>query len=311
MRRQSRDNLSVSSCAQPVHRICALELRPRHQAGNATDANSDFRWRGGRLMISRRSSPSITAVSLEAMISRCGPTENGVRGWSSRKSAVRSSRSRVPAGRHTWPPSPPRSCFTTELPSARRAQQHGRELTQPHRHPGAGRDLSPRWAPAFAGVTRGHSGARACPRVRNPGTQASENIGLGRCSTAGPGSFPVRRFASRFPSLKFPVRPRPATAWSVAESQRFAAQAPHFSLGFGFLPGLLRENREWRQGEPGMPQGGSRPTPLSWPNNFVRVERSAIGSGGASSEAMFARRCSASPVPKRTTSTPGSCRTKR
>ncbi len=38
-----------------------------------------------------------------------------------------------------------------------------------------------------------------------------------------------------------------------------------------------------------MPQGGSSPTPLRWPNSFVRVSRSAIGSGGASSQAMFAR----------------------
>jgi hypothetical protein len=55
----------------------------------------------------------------------------------------------------------------------------------------------------------------------------------------------------------------------------------------------------------------SRPTPMRWPNSFAKVCRSASGSGGANSAAMFSRRCCGSPVPNSTTSTPGSCRTKR
>jgi hypothetical protein len=55
----------------------------------------------------------------------------------------------------------------------------------------------------------------------------------------------------------------------------------------------------------------SRPTPARCPNSFVKVCRSAGGSGGANSAAMFSRRCCGLPVPNSTTSTPGSCRTKR
>src|SRR5262249_31722681 len=57
--------------------------------------------------------------------------------------------------------------------------------------------------------------------------------------------------------------------------------------------------------------GASSPTPTRWPKSCRSRPRSASGRGGASSEAMLVRRCSGSPVPKRTTSTPGSCRTKR
>ena len=41
---------------------------------------------------------------------------------------------------------------------------------------------------------------------------------------------------------------------------------------------------------PGMLSGGSSPTPTRWPNNFVRVCRSASGNGGAKIEATFIRR---------------------
>ena len=42
---------------------------PRHHAGNAIEAIKDLRWRGGRLMISRRILPWRAAVSLAAMTS--------------------------------------------------------------------------------------------------------------------------------------------------------------------------------------------------------------------------------------------------
>ena len=79
-RRQSRDNLSASSCAWLTQRICALGLRPRHQAGNATEASSDFRWRGGGRIL-----PPNSSVSFAVTISTCQPNANGVRGLSSRK----------------------------------------------------------------------------------------------------------------------------------------------------------------------------------------------------------------------------------
>jgi hypothetical protein len=45
--------------------IFALGSHPRHQAGNAIEAKCDFRWRGGRLTISRRIWPSRTAASVD------------------------------------------------------------------------------------------------------------------------------------------------------------------------------------------------------------------------------------------------------
>ena len=61
----------------------------------------------------------------------------------------------------------------------------------------------------------------------------------------------------------------------------------------------------------GMLVGASSPTPTMCPNSSVSWRRSASGSGGLSSDATLFRKCSASPVPNSTTSTPGSCRAKR
>jgi hypothetical protein len=46
-------------------------LWPRNHAGRATDAQSDFRLRGGRVMIRRRTSPLATWASLCVTASRC------------------------------------------------------------------------------------------------------------------------------------------------------------------------------------------------------------------------------------------------
>src|SRR5205085_5672809 len=66
-------------------RICAEGSCPGHQAGKATEASSDFRWRGGRLMTSRRILPPRKAVNLAAMISICQLIAKRVRGLSSLK----------------------------------------------------------------------------------------------------------------------------------------------------------------------------------------------------------------------------------
>src|SRR6516225_4061255 len=58
---------------------------PRHQAGKATEARCDFKWRGGTLMISRRIRPWYTAASFADMSSKCQFAANGMRGLSSRK----------------------------------------------------------------------------------------------------------------------------------------------------------------------------------------------------------------------------------
>ena len=89
MHRQSRDNLSASSCASEAHRRWRLGSCPRHQAGNATEANSDFAWRGGRLMISRRISRR-----------RCAASPDG-RSWGPFRGSPR--RARMPAGRERGP----------------------------------------------------------------------------------------------------------------------------------------------------------------------------------------------------------------
>jgi hypothetical protein len=57
--------------------ICALGSYPRHQAGKATDANSDFRWRGGTQVIGRLIRPSRTAISFPAVTSTCQFIANG------------------------------------------------------------------------------------------------------------------------------------------------------------------------------------------------------------------------------------------
>ena len=44
---------------------------PRHQAGKATEARCDFKWRGGTLTISRRICPSRITASFPAMSSLC------------------------------------------------------------------------------------------------------------------------------------------------------------------------------------------------------------------------------------------------
>src|SRR6266404_4005277 len=64
--------------------ICALGSWPRHQAGKAIEARCDFRWRGGRLTISRRIWPARTAASFAVISSICQFIANGVRGLSSR-----------------------------------------------------------------------------------------------------------------------------------------------------------------------------------------------------------------------------------
>ena len=71
--------------------IWALGSWPRHQAGKAIEARCDFRWRGGRLTISRRIWPARTAASFAAMMSKCQFAANGVRGLSSWKRALRQS----------------------------------------------------------------------------------------------------------------------------------------------------------------------------------------------------------------------------
>jgi hypothetical protein len=67
---------------------------PRHQAGKATEARCDFRWRGGTPMISRRIRPAhhrqFRGDELVIQLSA-----NGVRGLSSRKQA------RMPQHRRT------------------------------------------------------------------------------------------------------------------------------------------------------------------------------------------------------------------
>ena len=57
------DGLAKDAAASPGSRT--------HQAGNATEARNDFRWRGGTLMISRPTRPSRTAASLAAIASTC------------------------------------------------------------------------------------------------------------------------------------------------------------------------------------------------------------------------------------------------
>jgi hypothetical protein len=49
------------------------------------EAIKDFKWRGGRLMISRRILPWRTAVSLAAITSRCQFVASVVCGFSSQK----------------------------------------------------------------------------------------------------------------------------------------------------------------------------------------------------------------------------------
>ena len=44
---------------------------PRNQAGNATEAQSDFRVRGGGVMTRRRTSPAATCDSFSVTASRC------------------------------------------------------------------------------------------------------------------------------------------------------------------------------------------------------------------------------------------------
>jgi hypothetical protein len=51
--------------------IALAESWPSNQAGRAIEAASDFKWRGGTLMISRRMRPSRTACSLAASTLMC------------------------------------------------------------------------------------------------------------------------------------------------------------------------------------------------------------------------------------------------
>lgn len=60
---------------------------------------------------------------------------------------------------------------------------------------------------------------------------------------------------------------------------------------------------------PGIGGGKASPTPRRCENIAATLSRSAWGNGGLMIEAMFCRRCPTSPVPNRTTSTPGSWRT--
>src|SRR5581483_1842548 len=55
-------------------------LWPRYQAGNATEAMIDFRWRGGTVMISRFTSPEATWETLWVIASICQFGLNGVPG---------------------------------------------------------------------------------------------------------------------------------------------------------------------------------------------------------------------------------------
>src|SRR5436190_19159230 len=74
-----------------MQRICAEGSCPRHQAGKAIEASSDLRWRGGRLMISRRIVPCRTAVNFAAMTSRCQLLASsvwGLRSWKQRAAKV-------------------------------------------------------------------------------------------------------------------------------------------------------------------------------------------------------------------------------
>jgi hypothetical protein len=91
----------------------------------------------------------------------------------------------------------------------------------------------------------------------------------------------------------------------LSRKPTFLLPEPSLSTRIWFLPGFFRENRDWRQGDPGIRRGGSRTNPLKVAENFAKVERSTIGSGGrgdARSQTIGIAR---------TTSIPGSCRTKR
>ena len=58
---------------------------PSSQAGNAVEAASDFKWRGGMLMMSRRIRPPRTACNLAAITSMCQRGKNDAPGFSSAK----------------------------------------------------------------------------------------------------------------------------------------------------------------------------------------------------------------------------------
>ena len=94
---------------------------PRHQAGKAIEASSDFRWRGGRLMTSRRILPSRNAVSFAAMISICQLIAKRVRGLSSLKQpCAKLTRSRRNSARYSSGVGLSDGSFTTETRRARR-----------------------------------------------------------------------------------------------------------------------------------------------------------------------------------------------
>src|SRR5215469_5350278 len=65
-----------------------------------------------------------------------------------------------------------------ELPGARRAHHRGRKLTRQYGHPGAGRDLSLSWVPAFAGMTR-RRGMAFLRKTRNMPARSAEISWLG------------------------------------------------------------------------------------------------------------------------------------